>query len=244
VPVPIRIVLIDTTHPGNIGAVARAMKNMALDDLALVRPAGFPHAEATARASGASDVLMNARVCGTLQEAIADCGLIVGATARPRQQQWMVLEPRAAAARLWQESIRVPAAVLFGSERVGLSNEELEKCQWLVRIPANPAYESLNLAMAVQVLCYELNLARDREPPAIDARDVPLATATEMQRLYEHLEEVMTEVGFHDRTESGAHLMGRMRRLLNRAQPDQNEVNILRGLLTAIQGKRRRAGHP
>lgn len=235
--------LVDTTHPGNIGAVARAMKNMALDDLALVRPASFPHAEATARASGASDVLMNARVCGTLHEAIADCGLIVGATARPRQQHWTVLEPRAAALRLWQESARVPAAVLFGSERVGLSNEELEKCQWLLRIPANPAYESLNLAAAVQVLCYELYVARERALPSA-VREVPLATLTEMQRLYEHLEEVMTEVGFHDRTESGMHLMGRMRRLLNRAEPDQNEVNILRGLLTAIQGRRRRAGQP
>lgn len=235
--------LVDTTHPGNIGAVARAMKNMALDDLALVRPASFPHAEATARASGASDVLMNARVCGTLHEAIADCGLIVGATARPRQQHWTVLEPRAAAMRLWQESARVPAAVLFGSERVGLSNEELEKCQWLLRIPANPAYESLNLAAAVQVLCYELYVARERALPSA-VREVPLATLTEMQRLYEHLEEVMTEVGFHDRTESGMHLMGRMRRLLNRAEPDQNEVNILRGLLTAIQGRRRRAGQP
>jgi TrmH family RNA methyltransferase len=243
VPAPIRIVLVDTTHPGNIGAVARAMKNMALDDLALVRPASFPHAEATARASGASDVLMNARVCGTLHEAIADCGLIVGATARPRQQHWTVLEPRAAAPRLWRESARVPAAVLFGSERVGLSNEELEKCQWLLRIPANPAYESLNLAAAAQVLCYELYVARERAPPSA-VREVPLATVSEMQRLYEHLEEVMTEVGFHDRTESGMHLMGRMRRLLNRAEPDQNEVNILRGLLTAIQGRRRRAGQP
>lgn len=217
------------------------MMNMALDDLALVRPASFPHAEASARASGAADLLLRARVFDTLDEAIADCGLIVGATARPRQQHWTVLEPRAAAARLLQEGARVPAAVLFGSERVGLSNEELEKCQWLVRIPANPVYESLNLAMAVQVICYEIYLAREHAQ-ASDAREVPLATATEMQRLYEHLEEVMTEVGFHDRTESGVHLMSRLRRLLNRAEPDQNEVNILRGLLTAVQGKRRRAG--
>jgi TrmH family RNA methyltransferase len=179
----------------------------------------------------------------TLHEAIADCGLIVGATARPRQQQWTVLEPRAAALRLRQESEIAPAAVLFGSERVGLSNEELEKCQWLVRIPANPAYASLNLAMAVQVVCYELYRASEPAPPD-ERHEVPLATATEMQRLYEHLEAVMTEVGFHDRTESGVHLMSRLRRLLNRAEPDQNEVNILRGLLTAVQGKRRKAGQP
>lgn len=238
---PIRIVLVDTTHPGNIGAVARAMKNMALEDLALVRPESFPHAEATARASGAADLLARARVFATLQEAIADCGLIVGASARPRQQHWTVLEPRAAALRLAEESRHRPAAVLFGSERVGLSNEDLEKCQWLVRIPANPAYESLNVAMAVQVLCYELYLASGHAL-ATEPRAVPLATAAEMQRLYEHLEEVMSEVGFHDRTESGVHLISRLRRLLNRAEPDENEVNILRGLLTAVQGKRRRAG--
>jgi TrmH family RNA methyltransferase len=152
-----------------------------------------------------------------------------------------VLEPRTAALRLVEESRHRPAAVLFGSERVGLSNEDLEKCQWLVRIPANPAYESLNVAMAVQVVSYELYLAV-APALAIASREVPLATATEMQRLYEHLEEVMTEVGFHDRTESGVHLMSRLRRLLNRAEPDENEVNILRGLLTAVQGKRRRAG--
>ncbi len=241
-PFPIRIVLIDTTHPGNIGAVARAMKNMALEELALVRPVSYPHAEATARASGAHDVLMRARVHGTLGEAISDCGLIVGVTARLRQQYWTMLEPRAAATRILQESASAPAAVLFGSERVGLTNEELERCQWLVRIPANPAYDSLNLAMAVQLVCYELYVARGSSLPNV-GREVPLATATEMQRLYEQLEEVMTEVDFHDRTQTGIHLMGRLRRLLNRAEPDQNEVNILRGLLTAVQGKRRKAGH-
>lgn len=237
----IRIVLVDTTHPGNIGAVARAMKNMALDDLALVRPVSFPHAEATARASGADDVLLRARVWQTLGEAIADCGLIVGATARQRQQHWMVLEPRAAAAQIQLESASRPVAVLFGSERVGLTNDELGQCHWLIRIPANPEYESLNLAMAAQLVCYELYLARGASLPGAE-REVPLATATEMQRFYEQLERVMIEVDFNDRTESGAHLMNRLRRLFNRAEPDQNEINILRGLLTAVQGKRRKAG--
>jgi len=237
----IRIVLVDTTHPGNIGAVARAMKNMALDDLALVRPVSFPHAEATARASGADDVLLRARVWQTLGEAIADCGLIVGATARQRQQHWMVLEPRAAAARIQLESASRSVAVLFGSERVGLTNDELGQCHWLIRIPANPEYESLNLAMAAQLVCYELYLARGASLPGAE-REVPLATATEMQRFYEQLERVMIEVDFNDRTESGAHLMNRLRRLFNRAEPDQNEINILRGLLTAVQGKRRKAG--
>jgi len=237
----IRIVLVDTTHPGNIGAVARAMKNMALDDLALVRPVSFPHAEATARASGADDVLLRARVWQTLGEAIADCGLIVGATARQRQQHWMVLEPRAAAARIQLESASRSVAVLFGSERVGLTNDELGQCHWLIRIPANPEYESLNLAMAAQLVCYELYLARGASLPGAE-REVPLATATEMQRFYEQLERVMIEVDFNDRTESGAHLMNRLRRLFNRAEPDQNEINILRGLFTAVQGKRRKAG--
>jgi TrmH family RNA methyltransferase len=238
---PVRIVLIDTTHPGNIGAAARAMKNMALDDLALVRPAIFPDAEATARASAADDVLKRARVSPTLAEAIGDCGLIVGVTARPRQQHWTMLEPRVAAPRILQESAARRAAILFGSERVGLSNEELGQCQWLMRIPANPAYESLNVAMAVQIVCYELYLARGATAAAVP-REVPLASAHEMQRFYEHLEHVMQEVDFTDRTESGAHLMNRLRRLFNRAEPDENEINILRGLLTAVQGKRRRAG--
>jgi len=237
----IRIVLVDTSHPGNIGAAARAMKNMALDDLALVRPLGFPHADATARASAALDVLMRARVCATLAEAVADCGLIVGATARPRQQHWDILDARAAASRILSESRTRPVAVLFGSERVGLTNEELGQCQWLVRIPANPEYESLNLAMAVQLVCYELFVARGASLPGAE-RDVPLASATEMERFYEHLERVMTEVDFKDRTESGAHLLNRLRRLFNRAEPDENEINILRGLLTAVQGKRRKAG--
>lgn len=239
--VPIRIVLVDTTHPGNIGAAARAMKNMALDDLVLVRPESFPHADATARASGAVDVLTRARVFPTLADAVADCGLVVGATARPRQQHWDVLDARAAAARIVGESRTRPVAVLFGSERVGLSNEELGQCQWLVRIPANPEYESLNVAMAVQLVCYELYVARGATLPGVE-RDVPLASATEMQRFYDHLERVMSEVDFTDRTESGSHLINRLRRLFNRAAPDENEINILRGLLTAVQGKRRRAG--
>lgn len=239
--VPIRIVLVDTTHPGNIGAVARAMKNMALDDLALVRPATFPHAEATARASGADDLLMRARVLQSVEEAVADCGFIIGSTARERVQHWQVLEPRAAAARIVAESATRPAAILFGAERIGLTNEDLSRCHCLLRIPASAEYASLNLAMAAQIVCYEIFLARGGAvaPPE---RAVPLASASEMQRFYAHLDEVMKEVDFTDRTQAGVHLMGRLQRLFNRAEPDENEINILRGLLTAIQGKRRTAG--
>lgn len=238
----IRIVLVDTTHPGNIGAAARAMKNMGLEDLALVRPQAFPHAEATARASGADDLLIRARVLGGVQEAIADCGFIIGSTARERVQQWQVLEPRSAAERIVAESASRPVAVLFGAERIGLTNEDLAHCHCLLRIPANPEYESLNLAMAVQIVCYEILLARGGALTP-GARESPLASATEMQRFYAHLEEVMQEVEFTDRTQAGVHLMGRLRRLFNRAELDENEVNILRGLLTAIQGKRRTAGN-
>ncbi|HZF27142.1 MAG TPA: RNA methyltransferase, partial [Steroidobacteraceae bacterium] len=236
-PAAIRIVLIDTTHPGNIGAVARALKNMALDDLALVRPQNFPSAEATARASGAGDLLLRARVYATLEEAIADCGLIVGATARPRMQHFDALAPREAAPRVIAAAHESRVAVLFGSERVGLTNEELAHCNWLIRIPASPEYESLNLAMAVQIVAYELHMARGAALP-VQPRDTPLATASEMERLRAHFEDVMTEVGFADRTQAGTHLMSRIRRVLTRAELDQNEVNILRGLLTAIQGKR------
>src|SRR5262245_16136059 len=191
----IRFVLIDTSHPGNIGAAARALKNMSLRDLALVRPQNFPHAEATARASGAGDLLPEVRVHADLEGAIGDCGLIVGATARSRMQHFDTLSPREAAPRVVAEAKKGQVALLFGSERVGLTNEELAHCNWLIRIPANPEYESLNLAMAVQVIAYELYVARGAEVPA-PPRDTALASATEVERLRAHFEEVMNEVGF------------------------------------------------
>jgi len=237
----IRIVLVDTQHPGNIGAVARAMKNMALDDLALVRPQMFPHADATARASGAVDLLMRARVYDTVDAAIADCGFVVGTTARERVQHFEVHDPRIAAARLVEAGTQRSAAVLFGAERIGLTNDDLARCHALLRIPANPEYASLNLAMAAQIVCYELSLARGAKLPEAD-RNTPHASAHEMQQFYAQLEAVLQEVNFTDRTESGVHLIGRLKRLFNRAQLDANEVNILRGFLTAIQGKRRKAG--
>jgi TrmH family RNA methyltransferase len=237
----IRIVLVEPSHPGNIGAAARAMKNMGLEELALVRPQCFPHADATARAAGAADLLLRARVVSTLGEAIGDCGLVVGTTARSREQHWSVLPPRAAATRIVAASRSSAVAILFGSERIGLTNDELACCQWLLRVPTNPAYDSLNLAMAVQIVAYEIQLARDA-PPAAPERATPTATVRELQALYDHLAQVMTEVGFEDRTAAGVHLMSRLRHIFQRAELDQNEVNILRGLLTAVQGKRRRAG--
>lgn len=237
----IRFVLVETSHPGNIGAAARAMKNMALSDLVLVRPKQFPHSEATARASGADDVLARARVVSSLAEALEGCGFVVATTSREREQNFRVLDVREAAPRIVAEAQSSPAAVLFGSERSGLTNEELEAAHALIRIPANPEYLSLNLAMAVQIVAYELYRAREKpELPA--GRDTPLASPEEMQRLYEHLEQVLVEVDFRDRTQSGTHLMGRIRRFLQRAELDQNEVNILRGFLTAVQNRRRHAG--
>ncbi len=237
----IRIVLVDPSHPGNIGAVARAMKNMALEELVLVRPKQFPHSEATARASGADDILERARVVGTVAEALAGCGFIAGTTSRDRDQNFRVVDVRNAAERIVSEARRAPAAVLFGAERTGLTNDDLEAAHALIRIPANEAYLSLNLAMAVQLVAYELFRAQGAKVVPVPT-DAPLASPEEMERLYAHLAQVMEEVDFRDRTQSGTHLMARIRRFLQRAELDQNEVNILRGLLTAMQNRRRRAG--
>lgn len=240
-PADIRVVLVDTSHPGNIGAVARAMKNMGLEKLVLVRPKEFPHPEASARASGAQDVLEHATVVDRLEEGIADCGFIVATTARDRDQNIRVLDVRDGSQRIVTEAARGPVALLFGNERIGLTNEDISLAHLLLRIPANPAYTSLNLAMAVQLVTYEVYRARGAQHVSAPG-PVPLATAAEMERLYAHFEEVLDQVGFHDRTTSGTRLMERIRRFINRAELDQNEANILRGIFTAIQGRRRPAG--
>jgi cysteine desulfurase len=249
-PADIRVVLVETSHPGNIGAVARAMKNMGLSQLVLVRPKSFPDPEATARASGATDVLEQARVVPDLVSGIGDCGLVIATTARERDPNIRVLEVREAAVRAVEDSGRGPVALLFGNERTGLTNDELAFANLLLRIPANPEYSSLNLAMAVQLVTYEIYRARGAtyaQPPRalaaeLGSADVPLATAADMARLYTHFATVLEEIDFRDRTASGRHLMDRIRRFLNRAELDQNEVNILRGILTAVQRKRRMAG--
>ena len=238
----IRIVLVAPSHPGNIGAVARAMKNMALHELLLVQPKEFPHPEASARASGAHDVLGAARVVASLGEALEGCGFVAATTSRDRDQYFRVIDVRDAAVRILAESRRAPAALVFGPERTGLTNEELETAHALIRIPANPAYPSLNLAMAVQLVAYELFRAGERAAAASAPAGPPLAGAQEMARLYAHFAQVLEEIEFRDRTQSGTHLMGRIRRFLQRAELDQNEVNILRGILTAVQSRRRHAG--
>lgn len=212
------------------------MKTMALEDLWLVAPGIFPHSEATAMASGADDVLDRARVVPTLAEAVADCGLVVGTTARLRAQYyWPVLGVREAAARLRAAAASAPAAVVFGTERTGLTNAELELCNAVLNIPANPAYESLNLAQAVQVVAYELHAAIAPPPPE-PVREAPLASAADLERLYDHLDRVLVEVGFTDRR-GGPHLLRRFKRIYGRAGLDEQEVNILRGLLAAVQAR-------
>jgi TrmH family RNA methyltransferase len=235
-------VLVATRHPGNIGSAARAMKVMGLTQLGLVAPEEFPSPAATALAAGAEDVLTAAAVYPDVRAAVSDCGLVVGTTARPRELNWHIAEPREAGAQIVESSRASNVAILFGPERAGLANDDLEQCQRLITIPSAPDYASLNVAMAVQIVAYELWLAA-RSAPLSSAPAVPLASAYEMEQFYRHLDEVLDAVGFHDRTGEG-HLQTRLRRLFNRSVLDQNEVNILRGILTAVQGRRRRAGDP
>jgi TrmH family RNA methyltransferase len=240
----IRIVLVETSHPGNIGAVARAMKNMGLQELVLVAPKQFPDPEASARASGAEDLLRQARVTDSLSSALQGCGWVVATTGRERDQNFRVLDAQVAAQLAVEHALSAPVAILFGSERTGLTNEELRYAHALLAIPANPAYPSLNIAMAVQIVTYEILCAQLRRGQRA-ARDivtpaVPLADAAEMDRLYEHFARVLEQIDFRDRTQSGLHLMRRIRRFLQRAEPDINEVHILRGILTAVQQQRRK----
>lgn len=234
----VRFVLVGTTHPGNIGASARAMKAMGFSDLQLVSPKTFPAAEATARASGADDLLARASVVANLAEAVTDCALVIGTTARDRHLEWPVLSPRDAAARIAGVLNDGPVAVVFGREQSGLSNAELDRCQHAIRIPTNPAFNSLNLAQAVQVCAYEVRqalLARgEREPAGGDPAPEPLADAGELDRLHRHLIEVMTAVGYFDPANPRL-LPRRLRRLLNRSELQRSEVQILRGFLSAVE---------
>lgn len=207
---------------------------MALSDLALVRPRSFPHAEADALAAGADDILRGARILDSVAEAIGDCGFIAGTTSRPRSYHWEFATPRDVAGRIAGLGDENRAALLFGSERYGLATEDLNYCNVLVRIPANPDYCSLNLAMAVQLIAYEIFMARE-QPLSHMQLEMPLAASGDVEHFYSHLHQVLNEIDFEDRT---GHLMERLRRLFNRAQLDRNELNILRGILSAVQGRR------
>lgn len=237
----IRIVLVNPTHPGNIGATARAMKNMGLSTMYLVGPSGFPGPEATARASGADDILAAAKVVETFPEALVGCRLVVGTSARGRRIPWPALDPGACAEMLVRESEYGEAALVFGPEKSGLSNDQLDRCQFVVNIPASSEHPSLNLAGAVLIMAYEIfqaarasqNIEGERDGLSSDA----LATPEDMDRFYQHLEEVLVQLDFLD-PDNPRKLMRRLHRLFNRARFDNNELNILRGILTAVQAKK------
>ena len=238
----IRVVLINTTLPENIGATARAMKVMGLVQLALVTPRRFPHADATALASGADDILQRASVHDDLESALAGCTLVLGTSARLRSLPMPQFDARRTAEVAVQEAAQGDVAILFGRERYGLTNEEMQRCHQLVHIRSNPEYGSLNLAQAVQVIAYELRMAAlgsggESLPPS----DWVPVDAAEMERFYAHLEQTLLDIRFLN-PEQPKKLMMRLRRLFNRARPDQNEYNILRGILAAAQRTARGGG--
>lgn len=244
----LRIVLVETSHSGNIGAVARAMKNMGLGSLYLVNPASFPDEASYARAAGASDVLDNTRVVSSLDEAISDCVLVMGTSARGRKVPWPVIAPPEAAAKAAEHTAAGPVALVFGRENHGLSNDELQRCHFHIHIPSNPDYSSLNLAMAVQVVSYEMRMhflrgleggegspyLKAMTEPGDEGWDVPVAPVSDVEGFFGHLEQVLVDIDFH-RRENPRQLMTRLRRLFQRAKLDQMEINILRGILTAVQ---------
>ena len=230
----IRIVLVNTSHTGNMGSAARAMKTMGLTRLVLVDPQTLPDDNAHALAAGASDVLANARIVSTLDEAIADCGLVIGTSARSRTLSWPMLDPREAGEKAVGEGKQHPVALVFGRERTGLTNDELQKCHYHVAIPANPEYSSLNLAMAVQTICYEVRMCwlQDQAPEVESEADYP--SARQLEGFYQHLEQTLLKTGFIADDHPGQ-VMSKLRRLFNRARPEAIELNILRGILTSIQ---------
>jgi len=236
----IRVVMVETTHPGNIGAAARAMKTMGYNNLYLVKPKIYPNAEATARAAGADDILSKAVVCDSLEQALQGCVTVVASTARPRTISHAVFTPREYAPKLYEMVKKGPVALVFGRESSGLSNEELEYCNVVLQIPTNPEFSSLNVASAIQILCYEfiqllqLEDAGKTDAERNDKEKIRLATADEMNYFYDHLEQSMIDVDFLN-PEQPRKLMRRLKSLFNRAHLDENEVSILRGFLAAVQ---------
>lgn len=232
----IRIVLVGTQHPGNIGSAARALKTMGLRRLVLVAPQRYPHAEAEAMAAGADDVLAQAQIFATLAEAVADCRLVLGCTARDRRVALEQLLPRAAAQRACEAAAGAQVAIVFGRERTGLSNEELQLCHAAVHIPADPAYSSLNLAAAVQVLAYELRLAvlGQTVGAQVVAEARAVASHAELEGLFAQLAQTLNDIDFH-KGRAPESAMRKLRRLYLRADLDAREVRLLRGILADAQ---------
>ena len=236
----VRIVLSHTSHPGNIGAAARAMKTMGLSRLALVNPKSFPDPEAVSRAVGADDILDRAMVCSSLDEALSGCVFAVAASARHRSLGPAPMQARESGPVVLERALEGDVALVFGNETAGLSNEEVQRCQATVFIPANPEYTSLNLGAAVQLLCYELRLAAFAGRPPVVTKTVPfaspVATNDDVERFYAHLERVMIATEFLDPAQP-KRLMPKLRRLFGRAELERDEINILRGVLDAVEKK-------
>ncbi len=231
----IKIVLVEPSHPGNIGAAARAAKTMGLENLVLVNPKSFPDKQATVRATGAVDVLENARLCATLKQAIEGCTFVVGTSSRERGLPCPQILPKYLGQRVWQELQHGDVAIVFGRESSGLSNAEMDLCQFATTIPTNWEFGSLNLAAAVQVIAYEIFMATlSQAVTPAEEESQPLATADELEHFYQHLQEVLLKIEFLDPKQPKL-LMRRLRHLYNRARPTQVEINILRGVLSSTQ---------
>lgn len=240
----IRVVLVNTSHGGNIGGAARAMKNMGLSRLVLVDPLDFPSSNAVARASGATDVLEAAQVVSTLEEALVGCSQVFGTSARDRRIPWPLLDPReTGSVCVDQVQGGGEVALVFGREYAGLTNEELQRCHYHVHIPSDPEFSSLNLAAAVQVLAYEVRMAwlsanklpsKQEKLETTSMLDAQPVTADELEHYYGHLEQTLIDIGFLD-PQKPRHLMPRLRRLYGRSGVSRLEMNILRGILTETQ---------
>ena len=233
--------MVETTHPGNIGAAARAMKNMQLSNLALVNPKCPIGQRAYSRASGANSVLDDLVRFDSLREAVADCHLVVGTSARIRSLSWPQLEPAELGARAVSLADEQKLAIVFGREHAGLTNEELQHCHYTVNIPTNPEFSSLNVASAIQVISFEIyrqyrqSIASPQESVGDSGNSMEeMATSAELEGYFEHLQQVLITIGFLD-PENPRQMMKRLRRLYQRSQPTQNEVNILRGILSSVE---------
>lgn len=234
----IRIILVETSHTGNMGSTARAMKTMGLTNLYLVNPLVQPDSHAIALSAGASDVIGNATIVNSLDEALAGCELVIGTSARSRTLSWPMVEPRECGERSVETASHSPVAIVFGRERVGLTNEELQKCNYHLYIPTNPEYGSLNLAMAVQLVSYEIRMAylaaQELKEATSPEHEVEYPPVEDMERFYQHLEQVLKESGFIRKAHPGQ-IMNKLRRLYTRARPETQELNILRGILTSME---------
>ncbi|MEI8118707.1 MAG: RNA methyltransferase [Methylophilaceae bacterium] len=226
-----RVILCQTSHPGNIGSAARAMKTMGISQLYLVQPHSFPDAHATALSTGAADLLENAIVTETLAEALNGCAFAIGMSARKRNLSHELVNVRSAAATAIDIAVNQPVALVFGTEMSGLTNAELDLCQMLAMIPANPEYSSLNLAAAVQIMCYELRMAALQDAPINPNTVNELATIDSVEGFYAHLEQTLLHIGYLNPA-APKKLMERIRRIYARNRLEKEEVNLLRGILT------------